>query len=111
MVGAEGVDVFVLSEVQDLREGLAEIGEVGGGLGLDVALGDGGEEAAKGGAEVAGRDVGAGEEASNLFADVAGGEGLGFFASVERAEVGMARLARHAAAMAVAEGKGTFILT
>lgn len=111
MVGAEGVDVFVLSEVQDLREGLAEIGEVGGGFELDMTLGDGGEKASEGRAEIAGRDIGAGEEASDLFANVSGGESPGFFAGVERTEVGMARLARHAAAVAVAESEGTFILS
>jgi len=43
--GAEGVDVFVLGEVQSLHEGLAEVGESGGGFGFDVALGYGGKEA------------------------------------------------------------------
>src|SRR5713226_10020183 len=33
-IGAEGVDVFVLGEVQGLHEGLAEIREGGGGFGL-----------------------------------------------------------------------------
>ena len=38
-----GVDVFVLGEGQDLHEGLAEIGEGGGGFGFDLTLGDSGE--------------------------------------------------------------------
>ena len=43
-VRAVGVDVLVLGEVQGLDESLAEIGEGGGGFGLDLALGDSGEE-------------------------------------------------------------------
>ncbi len=42
-IGAEGVDVFVLGEVQGLHEGLAEIREGGGGFGLHLTLGDSGE--------------------------------------------------------------------
>ena len=44
-IGAVGVDVFVLGEVQGLHEGLAEIGEGGGGFGFYLTLGDSGEEA------------------------------------------------------------------
>jgi len=47
-IRAEGVDVFVLGEVQGLDESLAEIGEGGGGFGLDLALGDSGEEVSEG---------------------------------------------------------------
>jgi hypothetical protein len=45
---AEGVDVFIFREVQILDEGLAQIGERGGGFGFDVTLGDCGEEASQG---------------------------------------------------------------
>lgn len=60
-VGAEGVDVLVLGEVNGLDEGLAEVSEDGGRLGLGVSLGDGGKEVAEGGTEVAGGKVRAGE--------------------------------------------------
>jgi hypothetical protein len=53
-VGAEGVDVLVLGEMDGLDEGLGEIGESAGGARLDVTAGYGGDEAAKGGAEIAG---------------------------------------------------------
>jgi|ERR1700682_484256 len=35
-VCAEGIDVFILGEVQVLDEGLAQVGEGGGGFGLDL---------------------------------------------------------------------------
>jgi len=44
-------------------EGLAEIGEAGGGFGLHLTLGDSGEEASEGGAEVAGGHIAAGNGA------------------------------------------------
>src|SRR5260370_20676887 len=53
-IGVVGVDVFVLGEGQDLDEGLAEIGEGGGGFWVYLALGDRGEKAFQGGAETAG---------------------------------------------------------
>jgi hypothetical protein len=87
-------------------------------------LGDGDKEASESVVEVAGRDVSAGKIVGDFFADVVGGEGLGFFASVEEAEVRMAGAARHAALMAAGEsegaepairirtrGRGNFILT
>ena len=52
-VGAEGVDVFVLGEGNGLQQGLAEIGEGGGGFGFYLTLGYSGEEASEGGAEIA----------------------------------------------------------
>ncbi len=56
-VGAERVDVFALGEMDGLDQGLGEIGDRGSRFGLDVALRDGGDETAKGNAEVAGGDV------------------------------------------------------
>jgi len=94
-----------LGEVESLDEALREVGEGGGGFAVDVALGDGDEQAAEGVVEIAGGDVGAGEVGADVLADVIGGEGLRFFASVEGAEVGVARAARHAAAVAVGEGE------
>ena len=100
-VGAEGVDVFVLGEVDGLQQGLAEIGQGGGGFGLDLSLGNGGEEAAQGGAEIAGGEITTGEVGGNIAAHLLGGEGLGFLAGMEVAEVRMSRAARSAAAAAI----------
>jgi hypothetical protein len=61
-VGAEGVDVLVLGKMDGLDEGLREIGDGAGGAGFDVPADDGGQEAAEGGAEIAGGKVLAGEE-------------------------------------------------
>jgi hypothetical protein len=69
------------------KKGLAEVGEGGGGFGFDLALSDGGEEAAQGGAEVAGGEITVGEVRRDVAARLLGGEGLGFFAGMERAEV------------------------
>ena len=44
-VGAEGVDVFVLGEMDGLGKSLREIGEGASGAGFDVAADDGWEEA------------------------------------------------------------------
>jgi len=106
-VGAEGADVFVFGEVDGLDEGLAEVGEDGGGLGLDVPLGDGGKEVAEGGTEVAGGEVRAGEVRRDFAADLVGGAGLGFLTGVEGAEVRMGGGAGSAAAAAVGEGERT----
>ena len=105
-VRAEGVDVFVLGEVEGLNKSLAEVSEGRSGFGFDVALGDGDEKAGQGGVEVASGYVGTGEEAGDFFAGVFGSQRLGLLAGVEEAEVGMALAARHAAAVAVGEGEG-----
>ena len=88
-VVAEGVGVFVLRMMDGLDEGLGEIGEGAGGAGLNVAADDGGQEAAEGGAEIAGGKVLAGEEIGEVTGEFIGGAGLGFFAGVVGAEVGM----------------------
>jgi hypothetical protein len=49
-VCAEGVDVFVLGQVDGLEQDLRQVGQGGGGFGFDLALGYGGEEVAQGGA-------------------------------------------------------------
>ena len=59
---AEGVDVLALGKMDGLDESLGETGEGVGGARLDVAADDGGQEAAEGGAEIAGGEVFAGEE-------------------------------------------------
>ena len=100
-IGAVGVDVFVLGEGQGLDEGLAEIGEGGGGFGFHLALGDSGEEASEGGAEIAGGHEAAGKVIGDVLAGGLASKGLCIFAGVERAEIRMAEVARNAAVAAV----------
>src|SRR6202045_2651509 len=83
VIGAEGFDVFHLSELEGLDYGLAEIGEGGGGFGLHLALGYGGEEASESGAEVAGGHEAAGEVIGDILAGFLAGEGLRVLAGVE----------------------------
>ena len=106
-VGAEGVDVFLLGKMDGLGESLGEIGEGAGGAGLDVAADDGGQEAAEGGAEIAGGNVFAGEEIGEVVGEFIGGAGLGVFAGVVGAEVGVMRGAGRAALAAIGEGETT----
>src|SRR5712692_8422951 len=106
-VGAEGVDVLVLGKMDGLGESLGEIGEGAGGAGLDVAADDGGQEAAEGGAEIAGGKVFAGEEIGEVVGEFIGGAGLGVFAGVVGAEAGMMGGAGRAALAAVGKGETT----
>jgi hypothetical protein len=106
-VGAEGVDVLVLGKMDGLGQSLGEIGEGAGGAGFDVAASYAGDEAAEGGAEIAGGEVLAGEEIGQVAAEFIGGAGLGFLAGVVGAEVGMAGGAGSAATAAVGEGEST----
>src|ERR1700731_1898479 len=87
VIGAEGFDVFHLSELEGLDYGLAEIGEGGGGFGFHLTLGYGGEEASESGAEVAGGHETAGKVIGDVLACFFGSEGLRFLAGVKRAEV------------------------
>jgi len=87
-VVAEGVGVFVLGKMDGLDESLGEIGEGARRARLDVASDDGGQEAPEGGAEIAGGKVLAGE-IGEVTGEFIGGAGLGFFAGVVGAEVGM----------------------
>ncbi len=88
-VGAEGIGVLILGEMDGLDESLGEIGEGAGGSRLNVAADDGGQEATEGGAEIAGGKVFAGEEIGEFAGEFIGGAGLGVFAGVVGAEVGM----------------------
>jgi hypothetical protein len=106
-LGAESADVFVLGEMEGLDEGLGEVGQGFGGFGFDVATSDSGEEAGKGGAEIAGGDVVSGEEIGQVGAEFFGDLGLGFFASVVEAEMGMRAGAGSAATAAICEGEKT----
>jgi hypothetical protein len=103
-VSAEGVDVLVLGKMDGLDEGLGEIGEGAGGARLDVTAGYAGDEAAEGGAEIAGGKVFAGEEIGQFAGEFIGGAGLGVFAGVAGAEVGMTG---RAALAAIGEGEMT----
>jgi len=105
--GAKGVDVFVLGEMDGLDKGLGEIGEGAGGARFYIALEDGGEEAAEGGAEIVGGEALSGEEIGQFAGEFIGGAGLGFLAGVVEAEVGMIGGAGSAAVAAVGKGETT----
>jgi hypothetical protein len=68
-VGAEGVDVFILGEVDGLNEALHHVRHGAGESGLYVAADYGGDEASHGGAEIAGGKIVAGEEAGQVFGE------------------------------------------
>lgn len=102
-----GVDVFVFGQVDGLKEGLAQVGQGGGGPGFEVALGYGGHQMSQSEAEVGAGEIVAGEAVGEVAADLVGGAGLGFFASVIGAEERMRSVARHAAVVAVGVGEGT----
>jgi hypothetical protein len=106
-IGAEGVDVFILGNVDGLQESLGHVGDGAGGSGLYIAADHGGDEAAQGGAEIAGGEIVAGEEVGQVFAECIGGAGAGFFLGVVEAEVGMVAEARGAATAAIGERKHT----
>ncbi len=106
-VGAEGVDVFVLGDVDGLQESLRQVGDGAGSFGFYIAADDGGDEACQGGAEIAGGEVVAGEEVGQVFADFLCGAGAGFFLGVVETEVGMVADARSAATATIGEGKQT----
>jgi hypothetical protein len=106
-IGAKGVDVFVLGDVDGLHESLGQVGNGAGGSGFYVAAEDGGDEASQGGAEIAGGEVVAREEVGQVFAEFLRGAGPGFFLGVVEAEAGMFGGARSTALAAVREGKHT----
>lgn len=108
IVGAKGVNVFVQGEMDGLEEGLGEIvGEGAGGAGFYIAMEDGGEDAAEGGAEIVDGEVFAGEAIGEFAGEFIGSAGLGFFAGVLEAEVGMLDGAGSAAVAAVGKGETT----
>src|SRR5712692_7765702 len=106
-VGAEGVDVFVLGDVDGLHEGLDQISDGVGGFGFYIAADNGRDEACQGGAEIAGGEVVAGEEVGQVFAEFLCGAGSGFFLGVVEAEAGIVAGARSAATAAIRESKRT----
>lgn len=56
-LGAEGIAIFVLGDLDGFDQGLTKGSESCGGFGLDLALGDGRDDAAQGGGKIAGGDV------------------------------------------------------
>jgi hypothetical protein len=106
-VVAEGVGVFVLGKMDGLGESLHEVGDGAGGAGLNVVADDGGQEAAEGGAEIAGGKILAGEEIGRFAGEFIGGACAGFFLGVVGAEVFMVAVAGSAATAAIRESKRT----
>jgi hypothetical protein len=106
-VGAEGVDVFVLREVDGLHEGLEHVGDGAGESGFYIAADNGGDKAGQGGAEITCGEVIAGEEIGEIFAEFFRGLGAGLLLGVVEAEVGMASGARSAAAAAIGKREQT----
>jgi hypothetical protein len=84
-VRAEGVDVFLLGNVDGLHESLGQVGDGVGGFGFYIAADNGGDEARQGGAEIAGGEVVAGEEVGQVVAEFSCGAGAGFFLGVVEA--------------------------
>jgi hypothetical protein len=106
-VGAERVDVFMFGEVDGLHEGLRQVGDGVRGSGFYVAAEDGGDEAAQGGAEIAGGEVVAGEEVVEVFAEGIGGAGPSFFLGVVEAEMAILGGARSTATAAIGKRERT----
>jgi len=99
--------VFVFGEVDGLHEGLGQVANGVGGFGFYIAADNGGDEAAQGGAEIAGGEVVAGEEVGQVFAEFFCGAGAGFFLGVVEAEAGMFAGTRGEATAAIRESKRT----
>jgi len=87
----------VLRDGNGLEHGLAEIGEGGGDLGLDLALRYGGEKPSHGGAEIASGKKIREEESRYVLAGLFCGEGFGFHLGMEVTEMQVAGAARSAA--------------
>jgi hypothetical protein len=103
----EDVGVFVLGDLDGLVQGLSQIGEGGGGFGLEVTLRDSGEDTAQGGAEIAGGKVISEKERRYILTSLFRGLRLRFLLGVERAEMQVAGAARSAALAAIGKGEST----
>jgi hypothetical protein len=104
-LGIESVDVFVLGEVDGLQLGLEHVGDGASESGFYIAADSGGDEAREGGAEIAGGEVVAGEEAGEVFGEFISGLGAGFLLGVVETEVGIGGGAGSAAAAAIGESE------
>jgi len=102
-VSAKGVDVFVLGEADGLQLSLEHVGNGAGESGFYVAADHGGDDAREGGAEIAGGEVVAREEAGEVLGEFFRGLGAGLFLGVVEAEVGMMAGAGSAATAAIGE--------
>src|SRR5882762_1748676 len=100
-VGTEGVDIFLLGDVDGLQESLRQVGGGAGGSGFYITADDCGDETPQDGAEITGGEVVAGEEVGQVFAERFRGAGAGFFLGVVEAEVGMVAVARSTATAAI----------
>jgi hypothetical protein len=106
-VGAVGVDVFVLREMDGLDEGIGEVRESAGGAGFDVAFGNSDEEASDGCAEIASGEIVGREEVRDIATKKFQCARSGFSACVEMAEVRVFVRAGRTATASVGEGEGT----
>src|SRR5580704_2012613 len=100
-VSAKGVDVFVLGEADGLQLSLEHVGNGAGESGFYVAADHGGDDAREGGAEIAGGEVVAREEAGEVLGEFFRGLGASLLLSVIKAEMGMVAGAGRAAAAAI----------
>jgi hypothetical protein len=105
VAGPKRFTVFVLGDGDGLEHGLGEIGEGGGDFRLDLALGDGAEEAGHGDAEIASGQQLCRKKARDVFSDLLRGEGFGFFLGMEVTEVQVAGAAGGAALAAIGRGE------
>jgi len=101
----EDVGVFVLGDLDGLVQGLSQIGEGGGGFGLELTLRDSGEDTAQGGAKIAGGKVISEKEGRYILSSLFRGLRLRFLLGVERAEMRVAGAARSAAVAAIGKVK------
>ena len=104
VLGAKGVEVFVLRDGERLDENVAETGESRGSLWFEMALSDRGEEATEGRADIAGRDKLAGKIASDVFSGLPASKGPDFFTGMAGAERRVAGAAGCAATVGESEG-------
>ena len=103
----ERFEEFLFGETLGLEHELAEVGESGGGLWLDEALGGGGEERGEGGVKVRGSEGVSVEEFANLAAGFLSSKAIAEFPGVEIAESGVVGGWGKLAAAAVGEEKDT----
>ena len=106
--GAEGADVLVLGTRENLRKGLAKIGESRSRFGRNVAVGDGREKARECRGEVIGREIARREAAGDPLGSEVTRKCAGFFASVSRAKERVVK-AKRATTATVGKSVGTHV--
>ncbi len=100
-IGAEGLTILVLGNVDGLHESLDQVGNGVGSFGFYIAADNGGDEACQGGTEIAGGKVVAGEEVVEVLAEFLCGAGAGFFLGVVETEMRVIANAGSAATAAI----------